>query len=67
MSFISILTNIVVYVCFHSSHVRTEKGIYILTELITGGQLYEQMRDQGIMEGTTRTCIICEFMIMYLA
>eukprot|EP00438_Fugacium_kawagutii_P021351 Skav231113 [mRNA] locus=scaffold2605:58255:61775:+ [translate_table: standard] len=24
---------------------RTEKGIYILTELITGGQLYEQMRD----------------------
>lgn len=25
---------------------RTEKGIYILTELITGGQLYEQMRDK---------------------
>lgn len=25
--------------------IRTEKGIYILTELITGGQLYEQMRD----------------------
>ena len=49
----------------HSSHVRTEKGIYILTELITGGQLYEQMRDQGIMEGTTRTCIICEFCIYH--
>eukprot|EP00434_Breviolum_minutum_P035603 symbB.v1.2.031517.t1/scaffold3666.1/size52310/3 len=25
---------------------ETEKGIYILTELITGGQLYEQMRDK---------------------
>ena len=50
------------------AEVRTEKGIYILTELITGGQLYEQMRDQctvGIMEGITRTCIVCEF--MYIA
>ncbi|CAK9052135.1 cGMP-dependent protein kinase (TgPKG) [Durusdinium trenchii] len=25
---------------------ETDKGIYILTELITGGQLYEQMRDK---------------------
>ena len=31
--------------------IRTEKGIYILTELITGGQLYEQMRDAREVPG----------------
>ena len=69
--FINVI-HIYIYTCVcllsFLAEVRTEKGIYILTELITGGQLYEQMRDQctvGIMEGITRTCIVCEF--MYIA
>ena len=48
---------------------RTDKGIYILTELITGGQLYEQMRDRfcdlwycqgtGIEETVQHWCCCC--------